>query len=163
MKALTLTQPWATLIALGEKRIETRGWPAHHRGPIAIHAAKGVAPLGGEDAFEQLCASAPFAEMLAKHELEPADLPRGAVVAIAKLVGCFAMTELGTALRLPEFADFKAAEHERAFGDYTPGRYAWVLRQVQPIRPPIEASGKQGLWDLPDCAFSLSLLREVPE
>lgn len=35
---LTLHQPWATLIALGAKTVETRGWPTKYRGPIAIHA-----------------------------------------------------------------------------------------------------------------------------
>ncbi|WP_309145170.1 ASCH domain-containing protein, partial [Brevibacillus sp. HB2.2] len=40
MKAITIHQSWATLIALGEKRFETRGWSTNHRGPIAIHAAK---------------------------------------------------------------------------------------------------------------------------
>ncbi|MFL5577327.1 MAG: ASCH domain-containing protein [Gemmatimonadaceae bacterium] len=41
MKALTLTQPWATLVAIGAKTIETRSWPTHYRGEVAIHAAKG--------------------------------------------------------------------------------------------------------------------------
>lgn len=40
MKALTLWQPWASLIALGVKTIETRGWSTNYRGPLAIHAAK---------------------------------------------------------------------------------------------------------------------------
>lgn len=41
MKAITLTQPWASLVACGAKKIETRSWRTHHRGWIAIHAAKG--------------------------------------------------------------------------------------------------------------------------
>lgn len=41
MKALSLTQPWASLIAIGAKRVETRSWSTNHRGPVAIHAAKG--------------------------------------------------------------------------------------------------------------------------
>lgn len=40
MKALTVTEPWATLIAIGAKRIETRSWPTDYRGPVAIHASK---------------------------------------------------------------------------------------------------------------------------
>jgi len=40
MKALSLWQPWASAIALGSKRIETRGWATSYRGPLAIHAAK---------------------------------------------------------------------------------------------------------------------------
>ncbi|WP_409175497.1 hypothetical protein [Brevibacillus fortis] len=33
MKAITIHQPFATLIALGEKRFETRGWATRYRGP----------------------------------------------------------------------------------------------------------------------------------
>ena len=40
MKALTLWQPWASLIAVGAKTIETRSWSTKYRGPLAIHAAK---------------------------------------------------------------------------------------------------------------------------
>ena len=40
MKAISLWQPWATAIAVGAKRIETRHWPTKHRGPLMIHAAK---------------------------------------------------------------------------------------------------------------------------
>jgi hypothetical protein len=40
MKALSLWQPWASLIALGVKTIETRGWATKYRGPLAIHAAQ---------------------------------------------------------------------------------------------------------------------------
>jgi hypothetical protein len=40
MKAITLHQPWATLVAIEQKKIETRSWPTSYRGPLAIHAAK---------------------------------------------------------------------------------------------------------------------------
>lgn len=42
MKAITIIQPWATLIAIGAKRFETRSWATTHRGPIAIHAGKKI-------------------------------------------------------------------------------------------------------------------------
>lgn len=42
MKAITIRQPWASLIALGEKKIETRSWQTKYRGPILIHAGKSV-------------------------------------------------------------------------------------------------------------------------
>lgn len=38
MKAITLMQPWATLVAIGAKRLETRSWSTNYRGPLAIHA-----------------------------------------------------------------------------------------------------------------------------
>ncbi|TWH47470.1 ASCH domain-containing protein [Sporomusa sp. KB1] len=40
MKAITILQPWASLLACGAKQIETRSWPAKYRGPIAIHTGK---------------------------------------------------------------------------------------------------------------------------
>ena len=38
MKAITIRQPWASLITLGVKTIETRSSPTKYRGPLAIHA-----------------------------------------------------------------------------------------------------------------------------
>jgi hypothetical protein len=59
MKALTLTQPSATLVAPGAKRIETRSWPTSYRGPLAIHAAAGLGPIGGWRAMLRLCSCDP--------------------------------------------------------------------------------------------------------
>ena len=39
MKALTIWQPWASLLVSGQKKYETRSWATSYRGPIAIHAA----------------------------------------------------------------------------------------------------------------------------
>ncbi|MCY4577660.1 MAG: ASCH domain-containing protein [Chloroflexi bacterium] len=60
MKALSLRQPWASLIADGRKTIETRTWRTHYRGPLAIHAS--ARPHG--------------------------DLPTGGIVAVAWLYDC---------------------------------------------------------------------------
>ena len=40
IKALSVRQPWASLIASGEKTIEVRSWPTNHRGPLLICATK---------------------------------------------------------------------------------------------------------------------------
>jgi activating signal cointegrator 1 len=40
MKALSLMQPWATLLICGEKTVETRSWRTSHRGLLAVHASK---------------------------------------------------------------------------------------------------------------------------
>jgi len=40
MRAITLYQPWATWIADGDKRYETRSWRTDYRGEILIHAGK---------------------------------------------------------------------------------------------------------------------------
>ncbi|MCW6051296.1 ASCH domain-containing protein [Lyngbya sp. CCAP 1446/10] len=74
-KAVTLHQPYASLIALKVKRFETRTWPTKHRGPIAIHA--------GMKLHKEVC------EVF---NLNPTDLPLGAIVAYADVVDCIQMT-----------------------------------------------------------------------
>src|SRR5690348_441422 len=95
MKAITLTQPWATLVAVGEKRIETRSWSTSYRGLLAIHAAKGW-PL----VAAALCADEPFRTALVpaadfdrfvtvgREGVSAPDLPCGAVVATCWLIDC---------------------------------------------------------------------------
>lgn len=157
MKALTLTQPWATLVAAGVKHIETRAWGTSYRGPIAIHAAKGLNvetfPHGDED-LATLCSLEPFKsalidagfyyEVAATVVPAPLALPRGQIIAVATLDRVTRMTEQGiTGLR-----DLHPREH--AFGYYEPGRYAWVLRDTQLVRPPAACRGALGLWTVPD-------------
>ncbi|MEY2355573.1 ASCH domain-containing protein [Lysinibacillus capsici] len=67
MKAITIKQPWATLIALGEKRFETRSWQTKYRIPIAIHAGKTM--------DMEYCEYLPIKRALQKHGIDNADLP----------------------------------------------------------------------------------------
>ena len=88
MKALTLTQPWATLVAVGENSIETRSWGTRYRGPLSIHSAKGFP----RDARE-LCRTSPYREALRSHGYADAlSLPLGAVIAVAELVDVMTFT-----------------------------------------------------------------------
>lgn len=156
MKAITLTQPWATLVAIGAKRIETRSWATSYRGPLAIHAAKGLGPVGGKHGLWELVWHPPFRDVLAAHAESRhmddilASLPRGAIVAVCELVGCES-TDIASKrdglmyARTGEQWPFSALE--RAFGDYAPGRYAWLLADVRPLPEPIPARGQLGLWE----------------
>jgi len=138
MLAVSLTQPWASLVALGKKTIETRSWTASHRGPIAIHAAKGFP--GG---CQALCAEEPFRAALAGRTAK--QLPRGLIVAVARLDSCW---------RFPEapdpFGGRPHAEHEIDFGDYTPGRFGFVLTDIVPLPEPVPAKGALSIWRIPD-------------
>lgn len=131
-KALTLSQPWATLVALGVKRIETRSWRTSHRGRLLIHAAAGKSDRNLE-------------WRLAARKVIPSDLtgpgmPLGAFVAIAQLVDI---------VRIPE--DWQPSDAlEAELGDYRAGRFAWMLSDVFPLVPPAPARGALGLWDGPD-------------
>lgn len=89
MKTLSLTQPWATLVAIGEKRIETRSWATNYRGPLAIHASKGFPRWAVELALTE-----PFRSTLATAGVKQlADLPTGAVIATCTLVDCLRIVD----------------------------------------------------------------------
>ena len=60
MKAISICQPWATLIAIGAKRFATRSWKTDYRGLLAIHAGKTKVPLA-----MSLCDRDPFKAALA--------------------------------------------------------------------------------------------------
>ena len=126
MKALSLWQPWASLIAAHVKRHETRHWSTAYRGPIAIHAAKTLDVAGAPD---ELC-------MAAIGRNWSRTIPIGMVVAVARLAGCIE-TRRACALT--------AADREA--GNYAPGRYAWRLEDVRALRQPIPATGRQGLFN----------------
>lgn len=128
MRALTITQPWASAIALGIKTVETRSWSTPYRGALLIHAAKGFPPYARE-----------FAETEHAIGRLPARLPLGAIVAVALLTTVQPAQVTGPILD-------PAASIERLYGDFTPGRWGWILRGVRPLREPVPCSGMLGLW-----------------
>lgn len=163
MKALTLTQPWATLVAIGAKKIETRSWKTDYRGPLAIHAAQGFGK-GGKFEFLATCAEDPFKAVLypyfqslgGKDELFPFELanviPRGAIIATCELVHVKRLIRTSFSSLPDEQYSWNGqrwdlSDQERAFGDYTPGRYAWLLGNIQKLENPIPAKGALSLWE----------------
>ena len=144
MKALTLTQPWATLVAIKAKRIETRSWNTAYRGLIAIHAAKGYPKWAKET-----CHELPFCDVLAQYLPH---LPLGCIVATCRLVSVLPTRELQSNGIIPmdesaNCPDFEMTDQERAFGDYEPGRFAWLLADIRAVRRPIPVKGALGLWE----------------
>lgn len=151
MKALPLWQPWATLIALGEKKIETRSWKPYESlvgQRIAIHACKGGLSKRDEVALVQTNPS--IARVLAAHALKFDELPRGAIIATARLT------------RYRQFDAEWVAELERRrpteidFGDYTIGRYGWIFDDVRKLDEPVECKGHQGVFPL-----SMSVIEKI--
>jgi hypothetical protein len=141
MKAITITQPWASLIAIGAKRIETRSWSTRYRGPLAIHAGAGLGPVGGQRSLAALLLTEPFRSVLAQAGMRDSrDLPRGCILAVGELVAVFptgATNDQGTSL----------SAQERAFGDYTAGRYGWQMENVRSFSSPVPTRGALGLWE----------------
>jgi activating signal cointegrator 1 len=125
-RALSLLQPYATLLALGVKVHETRSWTTPYRGWLAIHASRRYTGDQRADAHH-------VAVHLRPHV--PDDLPCGALVGVGRLVDVRPVERVHTT-RL-----------DRALGTYTAGRFAWRFADVQLIDP-LAASGSLGLWYL---------------
>ena len=169
-RALTIRQPWASLIALGVKTIETRSWSTAYRGPLVIHAGKAV-PASGVLGFPVYRNPSPTMDGWFALDCKTGGwlaLPLGAVVAVVDLVDVVPIVdELG--LTLPDRSTYVQREQrttgvtewwlyndetgrcadvtgQEPYGDFTPGRYAWLLDNIRPVDPPVPAKGRQGLW-----------------
>lgn len=136
MKVITLYQPWASLIALGYKTIETRSWSTPYRGPLAIHAGKKWTWVE-KDAKSQAIGWLRDRGQDVRGLL--GQTPLGSIVAVADLIDC-----QGFNTSTHEFTDY-----DHAFGDIRSGRFAWFLANIRALEQPIPFQGMQGLGNLP--------------
>lgn len=165
LKALSLWQPWASLVAAGVKSIETRSWSTSYRGPLGIHAARRrpeTMRLG-----DWWCEPTWGSEYgLLDEAGEPRRLPLGVIVATCALVDVVPIIGDGDCTwdggtepaRCAHAAiDGQVVVHgvgnwkttvlvEEAYGDYTPGRYAWVFADIHRLEHPIPWLGRQQLF-----------------
>lgn len=135
MKGLTICQPYAELIARGDKFVENRTWDHPHRGPLAVHAGKSRCWLREADV-----AAYP-------------DMAFGAIVAVCTLDNCLHID----ALREQAATDqrlWRATQHV-----HTEGPYCFLLTDIVRLRDPVPARGYLGLWGL-DTALATDLLNE---
>ena len=136
MKTLSLLQPWASLVASGAKRIETRSWATNYRGPLLIHASKSRAELE----FDSSC------DLLRHAQLQISDLPFGAIIAKCRLINCVPTQGFDAGRIDISNADFEQSP-EYEMGNFEPGRWAWILSDVERFTEPIPARGSLGLWE----------------
>lgn len=173
MKLLCLTQPWASLMAIGAKTWETRGWGTPYRGEIAIAATKGFP----EDCKE-LSRSQPFRQALdAGGIYSPAHLSDvlGHILCVVDLRWIAKVTLNSLRWPTPEAWFEEAArqqlamgdqgcpagEHERHFGNYLHGRSIWMTNNLRRLATPVPVVGHQGLRDLP-AAKEAEVRKQLP-
>lgn len=138
---VTLWQPYATLIALGWKTVETRSWPWRRPGAtLVIHAA---GRWGAEQhaAWKELI-DAGLAMGLEGHG------PAAGWTALDTLGRCLAVCTV--ARSVVSRSDAEWPEAERRFGDLRPGRHGWILEDIRALREPVRWQGMQGAWPVPD-------------
>jgi len=161
MRVISLHQPWATLMALGFKTIETRGYGTKCRGQLAIHAAKTI-PAYAVDAIrnnrtirEILLRAYPPEDGHAVLGFPKKSLPLGKILCVVSLDGCVEMkvNSIGQG-QLCNWDEMKRYASPSAqltiewdLGNWADGRYAWITSNLRHLKNPIEASGKQGFWN----------------
>ena len=129
MKVLSIKEPFASLICYGIKKIETRSWKTNYRGEIYIHASLAKYKIDN-DKKEKI-------NLLLKNK----DLNYGMIICKAKLIDCIYIDD--------DFVNkIKLNENEYLCGDYSIGRYAWVLSDIEVLDEKIPVKGHLGIWNL---------------
>ncbi len=132
MKALSIRQPWAWLVAAGIKDIENRTWRTSYRGPLLIHASAGMTRQEYEDAFQFALEAGGI--QIAHRMPGVNELERGGIVGVVDLFDV-----VPSSLRTSQWQ--------------VEGCYGLAVRNARPL-PFIQYKGQLGIFDMPD-----SLLR----
>ena len=132
LKAISLWQPYCSLIALGIKQYETRSWKTNYRGKLLICSTAKLTKKQYQQ-YRKICSSV---ELPAWNEI---NFPCGKAIAICDLVDCIPITS--------SFIQ-EQSEKEINSGDWEVGHYAWKLENIQPITEPFAVKGKQGLFNI---------------
>lgn len=119
MKALSVRQPWASLIASGAKTIEVRTWRTHFRGEFVLVSS----------ACKPEKEAARFPKLL--------DMPRGVTLAIC---------ELDHVREIVPSEDARAACCE-AGELHAPTEFAWIIRVVRRVEQ-VAVKGALGFWNI---------------
>lgn len=133
MKALSLWEPWGTLVKIGAKEYETRHWSTKYRGPVLIHTAKHDRDLKAaltQRPYRSVLFEAGYTKLEHFH--------------------------LGCALGIVDLVDIQPTEEvrgmisqqEKSFGNYADRRFAWRLENIRAFDKPIPMKGMQGLFDV---------------
>lgn len=116
--ALSIRQPWAWAILHAGKDIENREWSTRYRGPVCIHAAKGMTSDEWREASHWIRMNfGSLAPLLS-------EIQRGGIVGVADIVDC--VSQSGS----PWFF----------------GRYGFVLQNARPVEF-VPVRGALGLFD----------------
>ena len=129
MKVLSLTEPYATLIKIGVKKIETRSWKTSYRGKLYIHASSTKIPKEYKNNKELM------------NLVNVNELNFGNIICSCNLVDCIEMTD-------KFIEEVKKNKEEYICGVYKVGRYAWILEDIKVLENPILAKGHLGIWNM---------------
>ena len=127
MKVLSIKEPFASLIMNNIKHIETRSWKTNYRGELYIHAS-----LSKLDKYNN--------RLELMKLIKDMNMNYGFIICKCKLVDCIYMDERF-------ISKIKKNHKEYICGEYSVGRYAWVLSDIEILDDPIKVKGKLGIWN----------------
>ncbi len=159
MKALTLHQPWAHLVAQGIKTLETRSWKTNYRGHLAIHAAADYRTVEADSVLLASNTKAPLYRMPWDRYLPDnwgdlyGELNFGLIVAVVRVKNCVPADAAEYHLQRVMAGDKDAGARQWAseqlfFGDFSEDRWVWEFDHIIEVGRWVPARGKQGLWTL---------------
>jgi predicted DNA-binding transcriptional regulator AlpA len=155
-RAISLHQPWASLVALGIKRYETRSWSTKFRGKLLICSAKKkyVPDISFVNKVFDLKDVRQFdrtrLDFIGTNTEYVEFLPLGKILCVTDLVDCLKMESYPKHKENIILED--VPELEQLCGDWQAVRYAWELANLMTLPKPIPIKGKQGLW-IPDSSI----------
>lgn len=129
MKVLSLTEPFATLIKEKKKLVETRSWKTNYREELYIHTSM-TKPSKTDLEDEELVSL-----------VENKGMNFGHIVWKCVLVDYVYMIE--------EFINNMKENNYQEYicGEYSLGRYTWILENVELLDKPLPAKGHLGVWN----------------
>ena len=147
-KVISILQPWASLVVLGHKKIETRSWNTKYRGELLIHAS--ARKIKVDECTYNLWGH--LSKVMSSDEY--LKLPYGAVIGKVNLVDVIeselVMDDRSEGYYIERNCrsyEWVFTEQELAFGDYSPNRYCWLLSDPVLFDKPIPAKGQLGIWN----------------
>ncbi len=118
--ALSVRQPWASLIVAGLKSVEIRSWPTNYRGVLHIHAAKTI----DTDGMKRFYLETPLV---------------GVLIGTVKLIKVEEFTD----------ATWESlADAHLDLGPFVPGYYAWHLADPRIFSYSISCQGRTGIFPI---------------
>lgn len=152
VKAISLWEPWASAVMTGAKTVETRSWHTHYRGELLICAAK----KKDKKSLELLNDVQWQKSLLALHAMSsyhnPFHHPTG--VNHLNFGKAVAMVDVIDCIPSDYFKNLCAEMYydNVHLGDFSDGRFVWVLDNIKRVKEPFEVKGSQGFFNvqLPD-------------
>lgn len=121
MRAISIHQPWAWAIFHAGKNVENRSRGTLHRGPLAIHASKGLDPAEYQAAAREIW------RITGTYAPPPEELLRGVVLGTVDIVDCVRDSQSPWAMR---------------------GCAHWLLENARPLASPLPQRGQQGMFNV---------------